>query len=134
MTKPIATKPKPNPKTAWLKELHTGQEHSIWRISGEIIDDVMKDARKLLDKAGLPYTARDVLRLTAVGYKVRGLLDGIEALAKARLECEALPYAVADLIEMIALLSECMERTGEIMEEEDDHIEVCADCAGQARH
>lgn len=133
MPKPITTKP--NPKSAWTKALHSGEEGSVWRISGEIIDREMKSARKLLDDAALPFTARDLVRLTEALYKARSLPGGIVGLAKARLDREAIPYTAADVVEMVALLIECMDVTAEIMaEDEAEHMANCPDCAGQARH
>lgn len=133
MTKPTTTKP--NPKAAWIKELHAGREGSAWRISGEVIDQEIEACRTLLDKTGLPYAMRDVLRLMRVSFNAYGADADLVALAKARLDCKGIPYDASDLIEMIALVSECMDRTAEIAEEEEaEHMEVCADCAGQARH
>lgn len=60
MTKP--TLAKLNFKAAWLKKLRTGEEDSIWRAGAEIIDSEMKSARKLLAKAGMPYTVRGQTR------------------------------------------------------------------------
>lgn len=132
MTKPVTTKP--NPKAAWAKELHVGQEGSAWRLGGGIVDDQMKIAHGMLDKAGLSYTASDLIRLTRV--LIYGSdLDHIVALAKARLDCEGISYGATDLVEMITLLSDCMNRTQEIMDKnEAEHAEDCADRANQPPH
>ena len=120
-------------KAAWLKELRYGEEHSIWRIGAEIIDDELRDARKLLDASGLPYAARDVLRLARIAFDAKGLHPRVHALAKARLDLEGLPYDAADLIEMIALFSAGMDMIANDDGEDDDE-ELCADCAGAVRH
>lgn len=134
MTKSITTA-KPKPSAAWTKQLHTGEEGSAWRVGAEIIDREMKSARKVLDAAKLPYVARDLVRLTEVLFDTVNDADDLAALARARLDCEAIPYGAGDLIEMMALFAEGVDRTAHIMaEDEAEHMEVCADCAGQARH
>lgn len=124
MTKPLTA------KAAWLKELRTGEEGSAWRTGAEIIDGEMTTARKLLDAAKLPYTARDLVRLAEVLFKCAGPSDGIAVLAKARLDCEGILYGASDLIEMIALLGDAMDCFMDHDAENDDD----ADCASEVRH
>lgn len=133
MTKPLALKH--NPKAAWLKQLRSGEDGSVWRIAGEAVDHEMRSARKVLDKAAMPYAARDLVRLTDVLLKTATLPGGIVVLAKARLDCEGLAYTAADLVEMIALLVGYMDCAAETMaEDEAAHVAMGADCSGQVRH
>ena len=123
---------KSNLKAAWLKELHEGEANSIWRNGAEIVDEEMQSARKLLDKAKMPFTMRDLVRLTKVLFKSPGPAISLATLAKTRLDCEGIPYTANDFVEMIALLAEGMDFVYDIDAEEDN--ELCDDCAREVRH